>query len=207
MLATAVLTLNMRDLVDRLVGDPHGLIIREIDRQPIDNLLRTSSSSPPACPSTEVVSPPPLRPHRARYRRSVKAPDHPGQPILDVVAEPVVVDGIERGRTGRAADWQRTRQSRRLHPNCPVTNGRRANGVGTAAARPRRGLNVPPGTWRLRYWCSHLMADHLAKAIRPGRPRLPPPSEGWPSPQAVRLLVRRSGRRGKTRRSCLDAPM
>ena len=85
---------NVKGLVDRLVGDPHGLILGEVDRQPVRDLLRTPRGSPPSIPSAGLVPGLPLRRDRAGRRSAVRALDHAGQPVLDVVAKPVVLDEL-----------------------------------------------------------------------------------------------------------------
>jgi hypothetical protein len=90
--------LNVKGLLDRLVGDPHGRILGEVDRQPVSDLRRAPRGSPPAI-FGELVSALPLRRHRTRRRRSVRTLDHPGQPVGDAVAEPVALDELGRFRS------------------------------------------------------------------------------------------------------------
>src|SRR3954465_8720234 len=53
--------LDEQGLVDRLVADAHGLIIGEVDPQPMGNLLRAPGRRPPPILPVRLFSPPPPR--------------------------------------------------------------------------------------------------------------------------------------------------
>ena len=89
--------LDVERLVDRLVGDPHGLIIGEVDRQPVRDLLRAPRRRPPPILTPRLV---PALPRRIRpgHRRPVGTSDHAGQPVLHVLAQTLVGDQLRRLR-------------------------------------------------------------------------------------------------------------
>ena len=81
--------LDVEGLIDRLVADPHGLIIGEIDRQPPRDLLGAPSFDPAAVPTMRLVPPLPprtLRPNSSAVRRL----DQTRKPVLDVIPQPLV---------------------------------------------------------------------------------------------------------------------
>ena len=88
--------LHVQRLVDRLVGDPHRLIIGEVDPQPAGDLLRAPRRRPPPV----LPARPCRRPFHARppgpAPASRRAGDRAGQPVLHVLAQRVV--GGELGR-------------------------------------------------------------------------------------------------------------
>jgi hypothetical protein len=81
--------LDVEGLVDRLVGDPHGPIIGEVDPESVRDLLRTPRGGPAPVLTASVAPPDPAH-LRARDRGAVRSGDHPGEPVLHVVAQGVV---------------------------------------------------------------------------------------------------------------------
>ena len=88
--------LDIQRAVDGLMRDPHGSIIREIDRQPVSDLLRI----PGRGPSPVLATPLPLRSRRPRYWRAVVQANHSGKPIGHVLVQ-LYVDR-QFGRLGPA---------------------------------------------------------------------------------------------------------
>jgi hypothetical protein len=86
-------TLDVERLVDRLVRDPHRLIIGEIDRQSVGDLLRAPGRRPPAILTAGFVATLPRR-IRAQHRRSIGRTDHAGQAVLHVAAQPFIGDQL-----------------------------------------------------------------------------------------------------------------
>src|SRR5207247_809921 len=92
-------SLHVERLVDRLVRDPHRLIIGEVDRQAVRDLLWTPSRRPaPILAATMPASDP--TDVRASDLGPVRALDHAGQAVLDVLAQPVILG--ELGGLGAA---------------------------------------------------------------------------------------------------------
>ena len=63
--------LHVERLVDRLMGDPHRLIIGEVDRQPVGDLLRAPRRRPPPILAARLVAALPRRHRRPEHRRAV----------------------------------------------------------------------------------------------------------------------------------------
>ena len=89
--------LHIEGLVDRFMGDPHGLIIGEIDPQTVRDLLWAPGLHPAAVATMRLVLAVPLRTLGAQHP-AIGCPDPPRQAVLDIAAEPVV--GGELGRLG-----------------------------------------------------------------------------------------------------------
>ena len=92
--------LDVEGLVDRLVADPHGLIIGELDPQAVGDLLGAPALHPPPIPTVRLVaalprSTPPGRP------RPVGCRDLTRQPLLHVLTQPLVADELRRLRAPR----------------------------------------------------------------------------------------------------------
>src|SRR3954449_2552453 len=85
-------SLHVKGLVDGLVRDPHRLIIGEVHRQAVGDLLRAPRSHPAPILASGLVPPLPCRRGRAGHRRAVRAANLAGQPVLDVVAQWFVGD-------------------------------------------------------------------------------------------------------------------
>jgi hypothetical protein len=81
--------LHVERLVDRLVADPHRLIIGELDREPVHDLLRAPRLYPSAITPMRLVPTFPFPTGRAESLAVVGA-DHTGQSVLDVGTQPVV---------------------------------------------------------------------------------------------------------------------
>src|SRR5690606_2756794 len=79
--------LDVERLVDRLVADAHGLIIREVDLQALRDLLRTPRRRPAPVLTTGLVQPFPRRRSRTRPDRAVRPANVPGEPVVDVLAQ------------------------------------------------------------------------------------------------------------------------
>ena len=130
--------LHVERLVDRLVADPHGLIIGEVDLQPVRDLLRAPRLSThrrsPRCglfrPSTRR-----LRARRPRRRGWTT----PGEPVLHVLAQPLVARPASRS-SGAAPAARRATARRR-----PVVQpARRVGGVAAQLTRDRRRSPAQP---------------------------------------------------------------
>jgi hypothetical protein len=82
-------TLDVEGLVDRLVGDPHGLIIGEVDPESVRDLLRAPRHRPsPIGPAAVTAAD---EPHcGTRDELTVGPSDLACQAVLDVVPQPVV---------------------------------------------------------------------------------------------------------------------
>ncbi len=94
--------LDIEGLVDRFVADAHGLVIGELDPEPVRDLLRAPSSHPPAVRAIWLVAPFPLSRRRPSGRRSVRAPHLAREPFGHIVPQTVVLD--ELGRLGTTSD-------------------------------------------------------------------------------------------------------
>ena len=77
-------------LVDRLMADAHGLIIREIDPEPAGDLLRAPRHSPPPVLPVRLVQSLPRRRLRSGSDRAIGPADASGEPFLHVLTQPVV---------------------------------------------------------------------------------------------------------------------
>ena len=93
---------DIEGLVDRFVADAHGLVIGELDPEPVRDLLRAPSSHPPAVRAIWLVSPFPLSRRRPSGRRSVRAPHLAREPFGHIAPQTVVLD--ELGRLGTTSD-------------------------------------------------------------------------------------------------------
>jgi hypothetical protein len=76
--------LDVERLIDRLMRDPHGLIIGEIDPQAVGDLLGAPRGGPPSMLSAAVPTPDPAG-FRTGHRLPVCRGDLPGQPVLHVL--------------------------------------------------------------------------------------------------------------------------
>src|SRR5690606_36396568 len=83
-------TLDEQRLVDRLVADAHGLIIREVDLQTVRDLLRTPRGHPPPILPMRLVQPLPYRRLRPDDDAAVRPAHVAGETLLDVLTQPVV---------------------------------------------------------------------------------------------------------------------
>ncbi len=90
--------LNVERLVDRLVADAHGLIIREVELDPVRYLLRTPRLHPRTVLAVRLV---PSRPHtgrRTRDRPAAGRADLSGQSLLDIRVQPRIGYQLRRLR-------------------------------------------------------------------------------------------------------------
>ena len=82
--------LDEQRLVDRLMADAHGLIIGEVDLQPVRDLFRAPRRRPPPVLPVRLVQPLPRRRLGPGDDRAVGPADAPGEPLLHVLTQPVV---------------------------------------------------------------------------------------------------------------------
>src|SRR5216683_1529786 len=81
--------LDIQGLVDRLVRDPHGLIIREIGPQPVRDLLRAPRPGPaPIRPATVTASDPGHI--RAGHSHATRPGDRASEPVLHILPQDLV---------------------------------------------------------------------------------------------------------------------
>src|SRR4029453_11884139 len=81
--------LDVEGLVDGLVADPHGLIIGELDLQPLGDLLGAPSLHPTAVPAVRLVLAVPSRPRRPDCA-AIRKLHSSREPVPHPDAEPVV---------------------------------------------------------------------------------------------------------------------
>lgn len=86
--------LDEQRLVDRLVADAHGLILGEVGLQPVRDLFRAPCCRPPPVLPVRLVQPLPRRRLRSRDDRPVRPVNVPRQPLLNVLAQPVVAQKL-----------------------------------------------------------------------------------------------------------------
>src|SRR5699024_9775612 len=79
--------LNVESLVDSFVRDPHGLILREVNFQPMGDLLRTPAFHPSTIPTMWLVPPLPPSFHRSVDHLSIGCDDLSCQSVLDIVPQ------------------------------------------------------------------------------------------------------------------------
>src|SRR4051794_14015113 len=95
--------LHVERLVDRLVRDPHPRIIGELQLESLGDLLRTPPAHPAAILAVRLVAPLPRRRGRPGHRRPARGHDHPGKPLLHVLAQPRAAGQLGRLRALPAA--------------------------------------------------------------------------------------------------------
>src|SRR5450756_2432705 len=88
--------LHIQRLVDRLVGDPHRLIIGEVQRQPTRDLLRAPRPGPSAVLSPRLVQALPRLAHRSGNWLAPRATDDAVEPVWYERAQPLVRDELGR---------------------------------------------------------------------------------------------------------------
>ncbi len=81
--------LHVQRLVDRLVADPHRLIIGEIDLEPVADLLRAPCHTPAAVLSSSMATPGPGH-VRTWDRTALRVGDLPREFVFHVGAQPLV---------------------------------------------------------------------------------------------------------------------
>ena len=133
--------LDVERLVDRLVADPHGLIIGEVDPEPVRDLLRAPPLHPPAIPTVGLVAALPRRALRADGS-TIRRPDDAGEPVLHVVAEPLVAWPAWRpsvaghaARRATARSTPCTRAATSASTRCGAAPARSSTGSDRAAGR------------------------------------------------------------------------
>ena len=134
--------LDVEGLVDRLVADPHGLIIGEVDPEAVARSAPGSSPAPTGGPRGEACScpstPGPSGPTSSPVRRT----DHAREPVLDVVRgaarwwpawRPSVAEPAARRATGRSMPC--TRAARSASTRCGAAPARSSTGSAPTAER------------------------------------------------------------------------
>ena len=134
--------LHVEGLVDRLVADPHGLIIGEVDPQPARDLLRAPALHPAAIPAMRLV---PARSTSAPAARQLDRRDrapHPTSRSCTYVAQPLVRDQLRRSSVGghdarraTARSMPCTRAATSASTRCGAAPARSSTGCDPAAAR------------------------------------------------------------------------
>ena len=87
--------LDVERLVDRLVGDPHRLVVGKVDRQPVRDLLRAPRARPHPILSAGPVAALPGRSRRSDHR-PIRCVDNTSEAILHVATEPIIDDQFRR---------------------------------------------------------------------------------------------------------------
>ena len=139
--------LDIQGLVDRLVRDPHGLIIGEIDPQPVGDLLRAPRRRPPPVLTARLV---PSLPRR--------------------IAGPAPAFRRASGPC-RRADPARTRAAARWRPASPSSGASAALGL---PLRDRRPVLQPPASAWPRFAATRARSS-TATGRAAARSRAPPP--------------------------------
>src|SRR5712692_3026569 len=134
--------LDVERLVDRLMGDPHGLIMWEVDAQSIRDLLGTPGVGPAAVSAAAVPTPDPAH-LGSRHELAIKSGDRAGEAVLHVLAKLLVLSEL--------GDLRAAGSALRVPLGCrgPIFQSVRA-GRGVAAQLPRD-----------RRWCSTDAASDL----------------------------------------------
>lgn len=121
-------------LVDRFVTDPHGLIIGEVDLQPVADLLRAPTQHPgPVLAMRLVAAREPGR-LRSRDHGAVRTGDRARQALLDILTQPRVGDQLRLLRTFRGHVGLPLRHQRPILPR-PAPSGGVATQLTTDRAR------------------------------------------------------------------------
>ena len=125
--------LHVQRLVDRLMRDPHRLIIREIDPQAGRDLLGAPRPRPAAIRAAAVTPADPAYPW-TRDRGPVRPLDHAGETVLDVASQ-LFVAGELRGLRTLGAPISVPLRSRDAVLKTAAARG----GIAAQLARDRRG--------------------------------------------------------------------
>ena len=132
--------LNVKGLVDRLMGDPHRLIFGEVDPEPVRDLLRTPRSRPTPVPTAAVATVGPLR-IGARHQLTVRPHDHAGGPVLHIPTQRLARSELAHLRPAGAPLRVPLRGRR------PILQAIRASGrVAAQLSRDRRGRATHPAS-------------------------------------------------------------
>ena len=92
---------DVERLIDGLVADAHGLIIGEIDTQPVRDLLGTPALGPAAVPTMRLVAALPLRANRPQGATAGR-PNRAREPLLHIAAKPIIAGELRWPRTTSA---------------------------------------------------------------------------------------------------------
>ena len=125
-------TLDIERLIDRLVRDTHRLIIRELQTQPVRDLLRAPRLRPAAV-LAPAVTPPDPRHVRTDHQTAVRAAHSAVQSVLHIGSQHRVDDQLHRLRASGPPVRVPLRGARAIDQtatSCP--------GVATQLARDRR---------------------------------------------------------------------
>ena len=136
--------LDVQGLVDRLVRDPHRLIIGEIDLEPVSDLLRAPRLPPAAIRAAAVTpaTPPHLGagPQRSRPVARQRRRAGPGRSAADPhwprASRPSDASCSDPRATARS--WRDTPDRRRASRRCVAARARSSRENGRARARSRR---------------------------------------------------------------------
>jgi len=130
--------LHVERLVDRLVRDPHRGIIREVEREPVGDLLGAPRLRPAPILAATVAAADPAH-LGSGDARAVRGRDDPGEPLLHIPPQRLV-----RGQLGRLRS-PRAPVSVPLRGRCPVLEPTAAGrGVAVQLARDRRRRTPKP---------------------------------------------------------------
>src|SRR6266850_32499 len=116
-------SLHVERLVDRLVGDPHRLIIGEVDLQPGGYLLRAPRARPSAILAVWLVASPPGRRRRTRHRGPVRPAGLACEALLNVITQ-LLVDEELRGLRPACDQLRLPLRNGRAILELPATRGR-----------------------------------------------------------------------------------
>src|SRR5207245_368640 len=94
--------LHVQGLVDRFVRDPHRVIIREVDPEPIRDLLRAPRPRPAPVLTTAVPAADEAN-GRPRHSLAVWSGDRAGETLLHVLAQRVIRGQLRDLRSARTA--------------------------------------------------------------------------------------------------------
>ena len=147
--------LHVERLIDRLVRDPHRLIIGEVDPQPVRDLLRAPRRRPPTVLAPRLVATlprrwsqapaPPSRPAGEPDRRAApartRATDHRRRASRSSGDEPSTPPSTARPTPGNRA-------SRRGWPRCGAAHERSSTAIAQAAGRSPAPRHPAPSTAR-----------------------------------------------------------
>ena len=86
--------LDEQCLIDGLVADAHGVIIGEVEPNPVRDLLRTPPQHPASVLTVWFILPRPPRRLRAWDNAPIRTSDLPREPILHVLLQPWIRDQL-----------------------------------------------------------------------------------------------------------------
>jgi hypothetical protein len=163
--------LDEQGLVDRLVADAHGLIIGEVDLQPMRDLLRTPRRRPTPVLTMGLVQPLPRRCLGARDDRAVKATDIAGKPVPHVLAQPFVTCQLRRFRRFAACCAFHCATTARYTGLPPLVAAlRRSSRDTVAGSRPIvRAISRTPLSWALSSAISSLSTNDKYRPVGSSR--------------------------------------